>query len=322
MSARAAERRPFDSLTPMVVLDAVDDVLAAAGQASDGSLLALNSFENRVYRVGIEGAPALIAKFYRPGRWRLPAVREEHALLAEAVAEELPVAAALEFGGRTLHRFGDYDFALWPMLGGRTPELADLDQLQRLGLILARLHEVGARRHFRARPSLDADLLARECAGLHQGELLPPELGAGFTAAASALTAALPAHLARAGPLVRTHGDVHLGNLLLDAQGHPRLVDFDDAVNAPVWWDLWLLMATGPEAAQALLAGYRQFRPLPDPPEGLLSVLRATRLLRYAAWLNRRHDDPAFTGAFPFARERGFWIGHLEAIREALDQAG
>ena len=60
---------PFVNLTPDAVMDAIESV----GPRCDGRLMALNSFENRVYQLGVEGDGAddrfLIAKFYRPGRW-------------------------------------------------------------------------------------------------------------------------------------------------------------------------------------------------------------------------------------------------------------
>ncbi|MEN9727135.1 MAG: hypothetical protein RL434_1501, partial [Pseudomonadota bacterium] len=92
---------PFASLSPDRVLDAVE----RTGQVVDGRLLALNSYENRVYRVGLEAGDALIAKFYRPGRWEDAAIAEEHAFASELEAAEVPVVAPLaDAEGRFLRR--------------------------------------------------------------------------------------------------------------------------------------------------------------------------------------------------------------------------
>ena len=45
--------RPYTALTPDRVLDALE----AAGLEPDGRLLALNSYENRVYQVGMAEGP-------------------------------------------------------------------------------------------------------------------------------------------------------------------------------------------------------------------------------------------------------------------------
>lgn len=54
----------FSNLTPDTVLNALESI----GLRSDGRMLALNSYENRVYQIGMDDGPPLVAKFYRPGR--------------------------------------------------------------------------------------------------------------------------------------------------------------------------------------------------------------------------------------------------------------
>src|SRR5713226_7754782 len=82
------EPPPYAGLTPDCVLDALDSV----GLCGDGRLLALNSYENRVYQAGIESrlqasdasgpyAQFVVAKFYRPRRWSTAAILEEHAFV-------------------------------------------------------------------------------------------------------------------------------------------------------------------------------------------------------------------------------------------------
>src|SRR5574341_368676 len=97
----ADDPHPYSGLTPDVVLDA----LAAAGLAGDGRLLALNSYENRVYQAGIEdaagGSSFVVAKFYRPARWTDAQILEEHAFVGELAERELPVVAPLALRGAT-----------------------------------------------------------------------------------------------------------------------------------------------------------------------------------------------------------------------------
>ena len=54
-----ASSHPFDTLTPDVILDAVEQ----HGWQTSGHFLALNSYENRVYQIGIEDEAPIIAKF-------------------------------------------------------------------------------------------------------------------------------------------------------------------------------------------------------------------------------------------------------------------
>ena len=82
---------PYSELSPESVLDAIE----AVGYRCDGRVLALNSYENRVYQIGIEDAEPLVAKFYRPQRWTDAAIREEHAFAGELAAQEIPVVAPL-----------------------------------------------------------------------------------------------------------------------------------------------------------------------------------------------------------------------------------
>ena len=84
---------------------------------SDGRLLALNSYENRVYQVGMEEGPPLVAKFYRPERWTNAAILEEHAFVQALVEHEIPVVPALVLGGKTLHTFEGFRFAVFPKHG-------------------------------------------------------------------------------------------------------------------------------------------------------------------------------------------------------------
>ena len=111
--------RAYQELHPDDIIAAIESV----GWRCDGRLLALNSYENRVYQIGLEDGGNIVAKFYRPGRWSDAAILEEHSFSAELAEDEIPVLAPLETDGATLHRHADFRFALFECRGGRPPEL-------------------------------------------------------------------------------------------------------------------------------------------------------------------------------------------------------
>ncbi len=312
---------PFESLDPDTVLDAVE---AVGGVRSDGRLLALNSYENRVYMVGVEDGPALVAKFYRPGRWDDAQILEEHAFSEELAAAEVPVVAPLHCGETTLAHSHGFRIALYPMRGGRMLEVDNPDVLRRLGTYLGRIHAVGGGGTFAHRPVLDpGDHGRRVRDWLLAGNWLPPHLEEAYATLTDDLLEAVHACWERAGAVrsIRLHGDFHPGNVLQTEAGF-HLVDLDDTCTGPAIQDLWMLLP-GERAEQesfleAVLEGYRTFCDL-DPRElHLIEPLRTLRLMRHAAWLAERWEDPAFPRAFPWFAEPRYWEEHLLALREQL----
>src|SRR5215208_1323540 len=146
---------PYEILTPDLVMNALESV----GLRGDGRLMALSSYENRVYQAHLEepvdGHSAVVAKFYRPGRWSQAQILEEHAFSAELAAAEVPAVAPLVLDGSTLHEHGGFAFSVSPRRGGRAPELDDAEVLEWIGRFLARIHMVGASQPFATRPALD-----------------------------------------------------------------------------------------------------------------------------------------------------------------------
>lgn len=312
---------PYQSLTPDVLLDAVD----RAGWRTSGELLALNSYENRVYQIGVEDGAPLVAKFYRPGRWSDAAILEEHAFATELAELDIPVVAPLaDQAGRTLLSGGEFRFALFPRRGGRAPELDSATNLEWLGRFIGRIHAAGRAQPFRHRSAIDVDALgvpARN-AVLASG-FLPAELVPRYTEIADAILAGARRAFARAGgyrPL-RLHGDCHPGNILWTDAG-PHFVDFDDAANGPAVQDLWMLLSgdRGEMTAQlsAILEGYRQFADFNPAELHLLEALRALRIMHYAAWIARRWDDPAFPHSFPWFNTPRYWEDHIQNLREQI----
>jgi Ser/Thr protein kinase RdoA (MazF antagonist) len=313
----------YQDLHPDDILDAVESV----GFSSDGRLLALNSYENRVYQVGIEsatGEASIVAKFYRPGRWNDAAIIEEHEFCAELAAEEIPVVAPLAHDGITLHHRDEFRFAVFPCRGGRAPELDNLDLLMQIGRLVARIHNRGELADFKHRPILSIETFGiAACDYLLDAGFIPVELKPAYESVCADLLVNIEACYERAGSArnLRLHGDFHPGNVLvLNDQIH--IVDLDDTRMGPAVQDLWMFVS-GQRHEQTpqlneLLEGYAQFRDFNAAELNLIEALRSLRIMHYAAWLARRWDDPAFKRAFPWFNTQKYWDEHVLALREQI----
>ncbi|HEY0062736.1 MAG TPA: serine/threonine protein kinase [Telluria sp.] len=311
---------PFATLSPDWVLDALDSV----GQRADGRLLALNSYENRVYQAGMEEGPALVVKFYRPQRWSDAAILEEHRFVAELVDQEIPVVPALTINGSTLHSFQDFRFAVFERRGGRAPELDAPGTLEWMGRFIGRIHAVGALQPFRERPALDlASFGTAPRDYLLAHDFLPPDLLAPWRSVIDQALDGVRRCYERAGqvPLIRLHGDCHGGNVLWTPDG-PHFVDFDDSRMGPAVQDLWMLLSgeRGDMVRQLgdVLAGYEDFCDFDIRQLHLIEALRTLRLIHYAAWLASRWDDPAFPAAFPWFNTQRYWQDRILELREQV----
>lgn len=317
----ADAQHPFARLTPETVLDAID----ATGLRADGRLLALNSYENRVYQAGLDEGGFIVAKFYRPGRWTDAAIREEHAFTAELAAAEIPaVPPRVLPGGDTLAFHDGFRVAVFERRGGRSPELDDPSVLEWLGRFIGRIHAQGARVPFAQRLTLDVATwgeapVAQVLAGPH----LPADLRSAYREASAAALDGVRAAFARAGTVrqLRLHGDCHPGNVLWTDAG-PHFVDFDDACMGPAIQDLWMLLS-GERAEMTrqlcdLVAGYEDFAEFNPREVGLIEALRTLRMIHHAAWLARRWDDPAFPPAFPWFATHGWWAEHVGNLRDQV----
>lgn len=311
---------PFAGLAPERILDAIESV----GYRCDGALMALNSYENRVWQVGIEDERPLIAKFYRPGRWSDGQIEEEHAFCAAMLEEELPVVAPLVIGGATLFRHGGFRFAVFPKQGGRAPEFAEPAILEWMGRLMARIHQVGAREDFVLRETLDLHSFGTDPLDwLLANRVLPQDLESVWQGVAEQALEGVAECYARAGKvkLLRLHGDCHAGNVLWTPDG-PHFVDFDDARMGPAIQDLWMLLSGDAEEMGRqfghVLAGYETFREFDDRELHLIEALRTLRLMHHAAWLARRWNDPAFPAAFPWFATNRYWEERILELREQI----
>ena len=323
---------PYSRLTPDCVLDALEEI----GYFGDGRLLALNSYENRVYRVNLEeggpdNAKSVVAKFYRPERWSDAAILEEHGFVAELAAAEIPVVPPLaDAQGRTLHHHNHFRFAVFPTRGGRSPEIDDPEVLEWIGRFIGRIHAVGVRAPYRERISFTPENFGHAPrAWLLEHGFVPADLRPAWEAATAQALEGVQAAWQRAGNvrILRLHGDCHPGNILwtegLQGQiGGPHFVDFDDSCMGPAIQDLWMLLSgTRADMTRQLadvLAGYEDFMEF-DPRElHLVEALRTLRLLHYSAWLARRWHDPAFPAAFPWFNTQRYWEERVLEMREQI----
>ena len=312
--------QPYAGLTPDVILNAVD----STGYRTDGRLLALNSYENRVYQVGIEDEKPFIAKFYRPARWTDAQILEEHAFTAELAEREIPAVPALVTGNSTLHAFEGFRFALYARRGGRAPELDDPDTLEWLGRFIGRIHAVGATALFVHRPAVDIASFGEEPRTYLLGsDWIPADLRDAYSSVLDQALSGVRDCFDRAGAVrsLRLHGDCHPGNVLWTADG-PHFVDFDDARMGPAMQDLWMLLSGDRPAMTRqlsdVLAGYEDFAELDRREVGLTEALRTLRLVHYSAWLARRWDDPAFPAAFPWFHTTKYWQDQILQLREQV----
>lgn len=311
---------PFSALTPDTVLDAVDSL----GARSDGRLLALNSYENRVYQVGMEDGAAIVAKFYRPQRWTDAAILEEHAFVSDLAGHEIPAVPAMVIAGQTLHSYAGFRFSVFPKHGGRAPELDHPATLAWLGRFIGRIHAVGAIAPYQHRPTLDIDSFGVEpSAYLLSHDFIPIELVEVYRGVVAQALDGVRHCFDRAGAVasLRLHGDCHIGNVLWTDAG-PHFVDFDDSRMGPAVQDLWMLLSGErnemTRQLAGLLAGYEDFHDF-DPRElHLIEALRTLRLIHYAAWIARRWDDPAFPAAFPWFNTQRYWQDRILELREQI----
>ena len=308
----------YSDLTPDTLLDAVEQ----CGYRSDGRFIALNSYENRVYQVGIEDETPVIVKFYRPGRWSDEAIDEEHSFAMELARQEIPVVAPLLINTSTLHTHAGYRFSIYPRHGGHWPELNTQDDREWIGRFIARIHAVGATQSFRHRPLLDIDSFGQQSVCfLLENDFIPAHIETAYRTLAEDLLQAITDTYNNAGDIrqIRLHGDCHPGNILWTDDG-PHFVDLDDCRTGPAIQDIWMLISGERHEMQIQLAdiieGYLQFNTFDHRELLLIEPLRTLRILHYAAWLARRWQDPAFPRAFPWFNTARYWEDHILALRE------
>jgi Ser/Thr protein kinase RdoA (MazF antagonist) len=317
-------QQPYAALTPDTVLNALE----SCGLRGDGRLIALNSYENRVYQVWLEEPASfgatVVVKFYRPLRWETAAILEEHAFVAELAEREIPAVSALTLNGRTLNEFEGFRFAVTPRMSGRAPELDNADTLTWMGRFIGRIHAIGALRPFIARPTLDIESFGVEPrAFLLEHNFIPSDLLPAWSSVSAMALDGVREIFLRTGHFnqIRLHGDCHASNVLWN-DGGPHFVDFDDCRMGPAVQDLWMMLSGDREAMgqqmRSIISGYEDFCEFDDSELQLIEALRTLRLIHYSGWVARRWHDPAFPAAFPWFNTQRYWQDRVLELREQI----
>ncbi len=317
----------YETLDPDTILNAVE----SQGFWVNAHLLSLNSYENRVYQIGLEpnelsADPFIIAKFYRPERWSKEQILEEHEFSLQLQAQEIPVVAPLKnLNDETLFDYSGFLFALFPRKGGYAPEPGNLEQLERLGALLGRIHQSGGGKTFQFRDTLSMERMLHEPKNfLLDNYFIPDDLIDTYENIFSQLLEQIEKRCNNFNDyqLIKCHGDWHLGNILWQEEHGGHIVDLDDCINAPAMQDVWMMLSGDAyeQAKQlnAILKGYRQFCDFDVRQIGLLESLRTMRLIHYSAWLAKRWDDPAFPKNFPWFDTRSYWQQHLRELQDQI----
>jgi Ser/Thr protein kinase RdoA (MazF antagonist) len=313
---------PYKNLNPDTIISAVESV----GFLCDGSLHALNSYENRVYQVGIENFSPMIVKFYRPNRWSNDSILEEHQFAQELNDFEIPVASPwMTTAKETLHHYNEFRFALFPRWGGRALELDDVEQLEWMGRFIGRVHAVSANKRFQHRQQLNVATFGHTAYNfLIKNNFIPDYLLENYCKIVELLLERIENQFQNIGTIknIRLHGDMHAGNILWDPRG-PHIVDLDDCVMGPAIQDIWMLLAGDGALTEThlehILHGYQQFNDFNYQELQLIEPLRSLRMLHYSGWIARRWEDPAFPISFPWFNTPSYWQEQVLNLNQQLN---
>ena len=308
----------FSGLTPDTILDALESI----GVYASSGLLALNSYENRVYQFVADDTKRYVVKFYRPARWTNEAIQEEHDFSKELTDEDIPIAAPLAINGKTLHKWQGYRFTLFDSVGGRQFELDNLDHLEWMGRFIGRIHKVGSAKQFQHRQTVNCEnTLDYALAILKNSELVPPTLERAFGAILNPVIQLTEERFSNISTqAIRLHGDCHPGNILW--RDGPTFVDLDDAKNGPAIQEIWMMLSGDRNQKllqlDVLLEAYSEFNDMDKKEFALIEPLRAMRMVHHMGWLAQRWEDPAFPRAFPWFGQDKYWENQILALKEQL----
>ena len=304
----------FSELSPDLILDAIESI----GIRVSSGLLALNSYENRVYQFIAEDGKRYVVKFYRPQRWSVEQIQEEHDFSIELADYEVPVVAPLVINEQSLHNYRDYHFAIFPSVGGRQFEVDNLDQVEWMGRFIGRIHAISSTNTFAHRPTLCIEeYLHQPMIELGTSQLIPDYLHSPFfTILEQVVEHTTERYQSECN--IRLHGDCHPGNILW--RDGPTFVDLDDCRNGPAIQDLWMMLS-GDRMQQSLqmstlVEAYEEFHEFDNRQLKLIEPLRAMRMVHYMAWLSKRWQDPAFPQAFPWFAEGKYWEQQILSLKE------
>ena len=307
----------FDALTPDFMWYAIESI----GIRAESGLLALNSYENRVYQFVDEEKQRYVVKFYRPQRWTIEQIQEEHDFTLELLEQEIPVAPPCIINGRTLHEYQGYFFTLFESVGGRQFEVDNENHLEWVGRFMGRIHNIGRKNTFQHRPTLSLDeYLYQPRKLLQSSSFIPSHLERSFFSDLDMLISHIEDNWNNDFSPIRLHGDCHPGNILW--RDGPMFVDLDDARNGPAIQDLWMLLNGDRQEKlvqlDILLEGYEEFCDFNPSELKLIEPLRGLRMVHYMAWLAKRWQDPAFPLAFPWFGDPKYWENQVLSFKEQI----
>ncbi|OCG20087.1 MULTISPECIES: serine/threonine protein kinase [unclassified Gilliamella] len=307
----------FQSLSPDLILDS----LSSIGISVDSGLTVLNSYENRVYQFQDEDRKRYVAKFYRPHRWNKNQILEEHQFTQQLADAEIPVIAPLTFNHTTLHEYQGYLFALFPSVGGRQYEMDNIEQMESIGMLLGRIHQIGAKQTFLHRPTIGLEeYLYQPQDTLLSSTYIPKKIQTDLKGLLTQLIKTVEQHWHNDWQPIRLHADCHAGNILW--RDNAMFVDFDDARNGPAIQDLWMLLSGNQQERRIqldmLIEMYQEFYDFDNHQLQLIEPLRAMRLVHHLAWILERWQDPAFPIAFPWMTDDDFWHQQLVEFAQQI----
>ena len=313
-----ADTVAYNQLDPETIIQAVE----STGLKCDGRITALNSYENRVYQIGIEDEEPIIGKFYRPKRWPDETIQEEHDFTLELQANEIPVVAPLVLEGQSLQHHANFRFALYPRRGGYPPETDNEEELEQLGHVIARMHNIGATKSFSHRLSMQPLEDSREASDfLLANAFIPNDLIIAYESLCTQLFEQMQGfeNALTQTHFIRIHADFHHGNVLY-RDNIANIVDFDDARMGPAVQDIWMFLAGDRQEMTLglgiILDAYSEFREFEASELTIIELLRTARIMTYAAWIAKRWQDPAFPIAFPYFNSQQYWENHILTLRE------
>lgn len=291
-----------------------------------GELIQLNSYENRVFEIKLEDNTSIITKYYRPNRWSVQTLLDEHQFTRELKNESLEVAAPLNLKqhlsqGLTLGDDHGIYYAYFEKIRGRLVQEFTLEHYKKIGRWLARLHNIGRK----------TEALHRNYFGPSEDDRWPlleqlltqvsPEVVARYEVAAKEIFYRLDEKLQTL-PYIRIHGDLHRGNILESGQNDFVIVDFDDMINGPVIQDFWMLLSTedyqSSDEFKTLIRSYSELSEFPHEQLLLIPLLRGYRIINYAIWIMLRWQDPSFPRLFPDFGSYSYWAEEVESLEKIL----
>jgi len=316
------KRSSLQDLPPDTVLDLVEEALQTP---CTNLCRPLNSYINRVFELENRAGDGLIAKFYRPGRWSRAALQDEHDLLLELAAEEIPVIAPLALAdGSTLGQWGGMYFAVFPKKGGRNFDEYSDDQWLELGRLIGRTHLIGARHRAKDRIVMAPQQSTREqITYILDGNFIPPDQIGPFRAITDNLLDEITP-LFEGSEQIRIHGDCHFSNLIYRPDESFYLIDLDDMSMGPPVQDFWMLLpgyaADSLVEIDIFLEGYETFRDFDHRSLQLIEPLRAMRYIHYTAWCAHQVAEDGISHVAPHFGTPEYWQQEIDDLTEQLDR--